>query len=146
MKKKPAKKRDAFTDSDKHVLHGIKLFPWTAARAIAGQSCGMLYPDIGKEGWDQYRRTKLYPGAVKDVILCLWLCTQTEDQVDMADAAPLDAYRQARAWATGLGIHKTGSDAFWQAYAKFSDIMTEVDSSITTPKIDTDEEPDDPNG
>lgn len=142
MKKKPAKKKYAFTDSDKHVLHGIKLYPWTPARVIAAQSLGMLYPDIGREGWDQYRRTKVYPGAVKDVIICLWLCTQDEDAVDMADAAPVEAYRQARKWAAGLGIHKPGSDAFWQAYAKFSDIMTEVDESITAPKIESEDDPD----
>lgn len=146
MKKKKPKKHDAFTDSDKHVLRGIKLYPWTAARSICAQSMGMLYPDIGKEGWDQYRRTKLYPGAVKDVCIALWLCTQDEDAVDMADAAPVEAYRQARKWAAGLRIHDTKNDEFWQAYAKFSEIMTEVDRSVTTPKVEGDVEDDpDPN-
>lgn len=144
--KKPAKKskpRDGFTESDKHVLNGVKLYPWTPARSIAAQGCGMLYPEIGKDGWDQYRRTKLYPGAVKDTIIALYLCTLDEDAVDQADAAPIEAYRQARKWAAGLRIHDTKNDEFWQAYAKFSEIMTEVTKAIKVP--DVDEEAPDPN-
>lgn len=112
---------------------------------IAGQAMGLLYPEIGKDGWDQYRRTKVYPGAIKDVIICLWLCTQDHEQVDAADAAPVQAYDEARKWAADLGIHKPGSDEFWQAYAKFSDIMMEVDKSTTIPKANPGEdEADDP--
>lgn len=138
------KKPDAFTDSDKHVISGINLFPWTPSRVIAAQNMGQLYPEIGKDGWDQYRRTKLYPGAVKDVIISLWLCTRNEEEVDQADCAPVEAYRQARTWAAGLGIHDTKKDAFWQAYAKFADIMGEVDKAITVPKVEGGEESPDP--
>lgn len=147
MKKKSAKTPDPFTDSDKHVLHGIKLYPWTAARMICAQSMGLLYPEIGTDGWDQYHRTKVYPGAIKDVIICIWVCTQTEDEVDAADVAPVEAYRKAKQWAINLGIHKPGSDEFWQAYAKFSDIVREVDQAQTAPKknADNEEEASDPN-
>lgn len=143
MKSKPRK--DSFVSSDKHVLNGIKLYPWTPARVIAAQAMGILYPRIGKDGWDQYKRTKTYPGCVKDVIIALWLLTQTPEQVDDADRAPVEAYGTARSWATALGVHRIDSDAFWQAYAKFSDIMTEVDESITKPKIEDGEEPDEGN-
>lgn len=143
--KRKVKQSDPFVESDKHVLDGLKLFPWTPSRVIAGQGMGLLYPEIGKEGWDQYQRTKIYPGALRDVIICLWLCTRTEDQVDQADSAPVDAYRQARTWAASLGIHKISSNSFWQAYLKFSTIMTEVDSSITAPKVEPGEEPDEGN-
>lgn len=142
-KKKTAKPSDSFTESDKHVLHGTKLYPWTPARMIAAQAMGLLFPDIGKEGWDQYRRTKLYSGAVRDTIIVLWLCTIDENAVDEADAAPQDAYKRAKAWATALGIHDRNKDAFWQAYAKFSAIVTEVDEAITTPKVEPGEEADD---
>lgn len=146
MTKKPAKKPDAFTKSDKHVLNGTKLYPWTAEREIAAQSMGLLYPEIGADGWDQYRRTKIYPGALKDTIIVLWLCTQTPEQVDDADSAPIEAYRQARKWAAKLGIHRVGSDAFWQAYGKFAAIIKQVEDSKTTPKIDhPGEEPDEGN-
>lgn len=148
--KKPAKKTktpDAFTDSDKHVLKGIKLFPWTPSRVICANGMGMIYPRIGKDGWDQYKRTRTYPGCLKDVIICLWLMTQSEDQVDEADTAPVEAYRKARTWASGLGIHRIDSDEFWQAYGKFAEIMGEVDKSFTQPAPDdgSQEEEPDPN-
>lgn len=144
-KKKTSKPRDSFTESDKHVLHGTKLYPWTAGREIASQAMGLLYPEIGKEGWDQYRRTKVYPGALKDTIICLWICTQTETQVDDADVAPVEAYRQARKWAASLGIHKLGSDAFWQAYNKFADIVMEARRAMTAPKVEPGDDDHDPN-
>lgn len=145
MSAKKKTKPDAFTESDKHVLDGVKLFPWTPARVIAGQAMGMLYPRIGKDGWDQYRRTKVYPGALKDVVICLWLCTQSNDQVDEADAAPIEAYKQARGWAASLGIHKIDSDQFWQAYGKFVDVMNDVNESSTVPKIEGDDGTDEGN-
>lgn len=146
MKKKPTRKPDSFTDSDKNVLLGTKLFPWTPTRMIAGQSMGMIYPDIGKDGFDQYKRTGLYPGAVKDCIICLWLCSQTEEQVDEADAAPVDAYRRARVWAAGLKIHTTNCPEFWQAGKVFAKIIGEVDKATTIPKVEpSDDEAPDPN-
>lgn len=144
-KKKPAKQvkpRDGFTKSDKHVLNGLKLYPWTAEREIAGNSMGMLYPRIGKDAFDQYKRTKMYPGLLRDLIVCLWLCTQNEDEVDDADSAPVDAYKRARQWATSRGIHKVDSDEFWQAAGRFVKIVTEVNNAITTPKVEPGEEAD----
>lgn len=143
-RKKKARKADPFTQSDKHVLDGVRLFPWTPSRVIAAQTMGMLYPEIGKEGWDQYRRTKVYPGAVKDVIICLWLCTQNEEEVDLADCAPVEAYNQARKWAASLGIHDIKGNPFWQAYNKFAEIMGQVDKAMTFPK-NSGEEPDEGN-
>lgn len=131
MKKK---KSDAFTDG--HVLNGIRLHPWTPMRVIAGQSMGMLYPEIGKKGFDQYRRTKTYAGIIKDVAICLWLCSVNEDRVDEADSSPHEAYTEARAWATGLQIHKMSSEKWDQAFVVFAGIVSEVDKAITIPKSD----------
>lgn len=145
MRKKKSKERDAFTESDKHVLNGLKLQPWTPSRVIAAQAMGCLYPRIGKEGWDQYKRTKTYPGCLKDVVIVLWLCLQDWQRVDDADAAPVEAYSEARKWAASLGIHRIDSDEFWQAYGKFAEIMSEVDKSFTVPAQTDNEETPDPN-
>jgi hypothetical protein len=135
MKKTAKKVRplNPFIDSDKHVLNGLKLQPWTPSRIIAANSMGMLWPRIGKEGWDQYSRTKTYPGVLRDIIVGLWLCLQDWQRVDEADAAPVEAYSEARKWAAELGIHRIDSDEFWQAYGKFVEIMSEVDKSFTKP-------------
>jgi len=143
VKPPPRKKEpDSFVSSDKHTLNGKKLQPWTPSRYIAAQAMGMLYPRIGEKGHDQFKRTQVYPGAVKDVIIALWLCSVTEDEVDDADASPEAAYRKARAWAIGLGLHKIEGDAFWNAYGQFADIFNEVDQSRTTP-AETDDDPKD---
>lgn len=140
------KPKDSFTGSEKHVLDGIKLEPWTPARVIAAQSMGMLYPQIGKEGWDQFKRTQTYPGSLKDTIICLWLCSVDAERVDDADRGPQEAYSDARAWANRLGIHVIDSIPYWRAYRKFSDIMGEVNSASTRPaKVLKDEGDDGPN-
>lgn len=134
---KPAKVikgRDSFSQADKNLFNGVRLRPWTAARAIAGQAMGMLYPEIGAEGREQYKRTKLYPGAIKDTIIALWLCTQTEDRVDEADSMPIEAWRQAREWGAGLKIHTAQRTEFWSAYAIFTKLMFQVDEARTRPK------------
>lgn len=144
-KEKVAKKPDAFTDSDKHVLHGTKLFPWTAEREIAANSLGMIYPRIGAKGFEQWKRLKTYPGVLRDMIVCLWLCTQNETEVDEAGDSPEEAYSKARKWAASLGIHKMDSDPYWQALAKFLEITKEVEDSITLPKVEPGEELDEGN-
>lgn len=139
MKKKTTKKTrtpDPFIDSDKHVLKGLKLQPWTPSRIIAANSMGLRYPKIGQEGRDQYSKTKTYPGCLRDIIVCLWLCLQDWQRVDQADAAPVEAYNEARTWAASLGIHRIDSTEFWQAYNKFAEIMSEVDKSFTQPAPD----------
>lgn len=144
-KQPPAEK--AFLRSDKHVLDGVRLNPWTPSRVIAAQGMGMLYPSLGKEDWDQFERTKRYTGALKDTIIVLWLCMIDDEAVDNADSAPKEAYKTAKQWAAGLGIHKIESNEFWQAYAKFSEIVTEVASSatkITTNDDESEPEEDDP--
>lgn len=133
---------DAFVS--KHVLDGIKLHPWTPARIIAAQSMGMLFPNIGTEGRDQHKRTGNYPGMLKDIAICLWLCTQTADQVDEADVAPSDAYAKARAWSIARGIHEMASDEFNQAKLKFSEIVLEAELKRTRPRPPLGEEDDDP--
>jgi hypothetical protein len=144
-KKTESRVEKAFAKSDKHVLEGVILRPWTPDRQIAFQSCGGLYPRIGKEGWDQYKRTGAYAGAANDCCLALWLMTRSEDEVDDAVRSPHDAGRQARKWGANRGIHDLKSDAFWQAFTKFVEIMSEVEASNTTPEGDGDEG-DDPNG
>lgn len=143
-KPKPAPAEKAFTKSDKHILDDLLLKPWTAARSIAANSLGMLYPHIGTEGWDQFKRTKIYPGCMKDIAICLYLCTLDDDAVDEADAAPKDAYKAARKWATEKGITKADSIEFWVAYGKFGEIMRQVNESVTMPAGAEQEADDDP--
>jgi hypothetical protein len=145
MKKvKKSAVEQAFERSDKHSLGDLPLQPWTADRVIAAQSMGMIWPNVGKEGFDQYDRTKTYPGALRDAIIVLWLCTLSDEQVEEADRAPNGALIRAKKWAAERGIPKINSDAYDAAFGKFIDIVSEVKQSATTP-AETEEEDDDPN-
>jgi hypothetical protein len=144
----------AFIHSDKHALGDLALKPWTPERIIAAQNMGMLYPHIGDEGWDQFHRTGVYAGCVKDITICLWLCTLPEVgpiepgekimSVLDADRSPVKAYAEARQWAIGKGIIKPNSDEFWDAYRHFSEIVKEVSDSETQP-VEKEEGAEDPN-
>lgn len=146
MKKKPTQTPidKAFLRSDKHTLADLKLQPWTPDRIIKAQEIGMLYPSLGKQDWAQYKRTKIYPGAVKDVMIFLYLSTLTPDTVDAATDT------EAKAFGIKRGLHHTDSTAFWEAYLKFIEVQNEIQASATKPKSSPgdgteDEEDDDPN-
>ena len=143
-KEKEAPVEKAFKRSDKHVFDGLKLFPWTPARMIAAQSVGMRFPRIGEEAWDELSRSGTYPGCLRDVIICLWLATRTEDEVDEADRWPEKAYSDAKKWATEHELHSMRSAKFWEGFNKFSEIMKEGTDSATKPKATDDDDDDDP--
>jgi len=135
----------AFQRSDKHMLGDLRLNPWTPSRIIAAQSMGMLYPNIGKDGWDQYNRTRMYPGQLKDTVIGLWLCSVDDEAVETADCAPGAAYRTARGWAEEQGILKQESTEFQRARDEFISIINEVSESASKPVTDSETEDDDPN-
>ncbi len=141
--KKQSKVDKAFTKSDRHTLDDIKLQPWTPERYLAGQSMGMIHPRVGDEGWDQFDRTKMYPGCVKDTVIVIWLCSIPDSpngssdfqwNVEDADARPVEAYRVAKKWAKSRGILNADSVEWWHAYGKFAEVVKEASDSMTQPK------------
>ena len=134
-KAKQSKADKAFTGSDKHTLADLKLQPWTPQRVWTAQLLGMAYPNIGKQGRDQLRRSNVYPNAVKDVAIFLFLSTRTNEvEVDEAEQFPEEASTKARDFGISRGIHKRDSTEFWEAYSKFWDVMNEIEDSATKPK------------
>jgi hypothetical protein len=104
---------------------GETLKPWTPERKIAAQSMGMLYPLIGDEGVEQMERTGVYPGALKDTIIFVWLCTQKESVVRRAFRKPIEAMEDAIAWASSRGLIDIDAPEFEEAYLLFSQKMEE---------------------
>lgn len=126
---------EAFAKSDAHTLGDIELEPWTPARSVAAQSMGMKYPHISAEDKERWEQTSIYPGAVQDLAIVLWLCAQKDaSEVRRALRQPMVALDKAIEWAAGLGFTNTKSDEFWSGYDKFLDIVTEANASATVRK------------
>lgn len=136
---KPTSADKAFTGSDKHTLNDLKLEPWTPDRIIRAQEIGLIFPNIGKQDWQLFRKTGVYPGAVKDTMIFLYLSTIDPEEVDEA------TYREAKAFGVKRGLHIADGKAFWEAYAKFMQVQKEIEASIAVPKGD-EESPDDDDG
>lgn len=127
----------AFTGSDKHTLDDLKLQPWTPDRIIKAQEIGLIFPNIGKQDWQLFRKTGVYPGAVRDVMIFVFLSTLEPEEVEEA------TYREAKAFGVKRGLHIADGKAFWEAYAKFMQVQNEIDASVALPKANGSEPPDD---
>lgn len=152
MKKKNAqgKADKAFTGSDKHTLADLKLYPWTPERRIAAQTIGMLYPNLGKKGRNQLARTNVYPSAVSDTYIFLWLSTLPDEltmsrmsesdrekvtlTIEDAERSAEESYHEAKKFGIKRGLHDSDSREFWDAYNKFWEVMQEIESAATRPK------------
>jgi hypothetical protein len=126
---------EAFTRSDSHALGDLDLQPYTPDRAWAAQSMGLRYGFIDDAGVEFFREHKIYPGALRDVAIVLWLCSLTNEvEIDKACRNPIAAARKAATWSHQLKMDNPRGDGFWKAYAVFMQIMAEVDASVSTPE------------
>lgn len=117
-------------------LGGLELQPWSPARKITAQSMGMLYPHIGDDGYEALARTGIYPGALRDVIIFTWLCTQRERSViTRAQRKPIEAWETAQAWADKAGLLDMASTEFQEAYLLFSQKMGAETAAQSRPEI-----------
>lgn len=141
-KNKPAKPADAFVSSDRHALNGIKLEPWTHDRSIAAQSLGLIYPNLSKEDWASVKRGGIYPGAVRDVMLTLWLCTIRKQDVIATEILGVEnAMVESAKFGAKHGIHLVKSQPFWDALSVCMGMWNEVNQSVTIPaKTETENE------
>jgi hypothetical protein len=144
----------AFVESGAHLLLGEKLQPYTPSRIVAAQAMGLLYPQIGKMGMAQLKKTGIYPGELRDMIIVLWLCRlQKAAEVEDALIDPDVSYAMAEKWAGKAGLCDMASKAFLEALVVFQTVINEIGESRTArtdsrdraEEID-DESPDDPNG
>jgi hypothetical protein len=145
----------AFLASGGHLLFGKKLEPYTPSRVVAAQAMGLLYPNIGQGGLSQMKKTGLYPGELKDMLIVLWLCgLRTDAAVDAARLDPETAYFAAEKWGAKAGIVGLcdhANEKFMEALVIFQMIMNEIGDSKTVPATsprsssgaDGDEEEDD---
>ena len=124
----------AFTQSDTHTFGDVELQPYTPQRAVAAQAIGLRHPNIGEDGMEQFQKTGVYPGALSDVCILLYLCSLVKpEEVRRAMRKPDESLDAAISWGAQHGITNTSSDTFWKAYDKFIAIITEVNASTSKP-------------
>lgn len=134
MKKKSPKTPDAFVSSDRHGLNGIKLEPWTHDRSIAAQTLGLIYPNLSKEDWASVKRGGIYPGALRDVMLTIWLCTIKKQDVIATEVLGVEnAMIESGKFGAKHGIHKVKGQPFWDALSICMAMWNEVNQSVTIP-------------
>lgn len=146
----PATVTQAFTQSGARTLNaGVEIQPYSPSRVVAAQAMGLKYPNIGPDSLEAFNKTGIYPGALQDVLIVLWLCSIADDkEVTRALRAPDDALSKAIAWGATQGIIDTKSDAWWAAYNVFIDIMVEINASRGDPQLPDspqDDDTEDPN-
>jgi hypothetical protein len=137
----PDEPEKAFVNSDAHSFNGTELQPYTPSRIVAAQAMGLRYPNIGEEALEQFNRTGIYPSALLDTLIVLWLCTLDEPhpngpgaaQVRRAMRRPDESIEKAIAWGADHGITDQRSENFRQAYDEFAAIVVEVQNSRSLP-------------
>jgi hypothetical protein len=124
----------AFTQSDSHALGDLDLQPYTPDRAWAAQAMGLRYGFVDDAGVEFFKEHRIYPGALRDVAIVLWLCSITDEvEIDKASRNPIAAARKAATWSHEHKLGNVRHPEFWSAYAVFMKIMAEVDASVSVP-------------
>ncbi len=125
----------SFIKSGLRTVGKFTLQPYSASREVAAQAMGLHYGYVTSAGKDRFERTKLYPGALRDVAIVFWLCASaSEDEIDAAGIEPIQAAKKAIRWAGDNDLLNTEGETFWEAYAVFFDIMAEIWDSRSSPK------------
>ena len=120
----------AFKESESHRVDGLDLQPYSPARMWAADAMNLHYGRIDEAGMAMFNKEYIYPGAVADVGIILWLCSVKDDlRIDKARRDPLTACIDAAKWAQENGIANSRSKKFWPAYTTFLRIMQEVQVS-----------------
>lgn len=128
-------------------LGDIELFPHSTQRRFAADRMGLTWGSIPRD--DPLLRSGRYSGALRDVVIVLWLGTiprkaeLTSEQrsanawtVERADRMPDDAYAVAQEWAESVGITDTDTGQFRKAWDVF--VRIKMGESVSSFRVTTD--------
>jgi hypothetical protein len=128
----------AFESSGGRKVGDLVLKPYSWSRVCAAQAMGLHFGYVEDSSKNRFHRTELYPGALHDVSVIMWLCAAaTEDEIDAASVEPAPYRIKAKEWAGPLGLLTVTTDIFQQAYKALFDILHEVDASQHKPEKKT---------
>ena len=137
-----------------NTLGDEPLRPFSFSRKIAAQCMGCQAPMLSGAAREAMSNTGLYPGALNDTIIVLWLCTLKDaSEITLEDFKsgafsperainqPAEAAEKARTWAELKGLGDVASEAFVEAWKKFLSIMFGIDASIFEVQVENDRMP-----
>jgi hypothetical protein len=131
----------SFKDSANHALNGTKLEPYTVERMWAADSMGLRWGRLSTPAAKQFATDNTYPGMSGDVGIVMWLCSTTDlEEIRCARRDPSPAEDKAIAFSEKHKIASPKQKEFWQAYAVFLNIMTEVHVAYAEPEKKTEKE------
>jgi hypothetical protein len=117
---------------------------WVPARIFAAQSMGMLYPMLDDAAFEQMERTAVYAGALKDVVIFLWLRVRQAGESAQgclaramrAQRKPQEAWMQAQAWAEEMDLLNMSGERFLAGYNLFTGQMAHIQASKGEPVVE----------
>jgi hypothetical protein len=126
----------AFVNSENHSFDGIKLHGYGPSRICAAQAMGLHYGTVDAAGQERFTDGKVYPGAMRDTAVVLWLCSLSDrdDAIEAASRAPKSASLKAIEWGGDHGIMDLGGPKFWEGFMMFLDIMKEIQDARVVPE------------
>jgi len=128
----------AFAESHGHKLGDITLEPYSRARRYAAAAMGLYYGKLSEVEFQEFIKTRLYPQAMRDVGIVMWLCVIKDHNIISAITRNPKAYEdQMQEWAEKHGLDDTSGDEFWEGFSEFAAIMKEVEVSRVSAKKKT---------
>lgn len=127
-----------------YTYREIKLQPFSALRQAAALNMGLVYGTVeefkmvtvtNSEG--KKEKVPTYPQFFQDIVYVLWLCSVDDDRAEATLSDPKRARKDALQWATDLGLTAMSAD-LREAADVFSQIMVDISTSATKPKIPKD--------
>ena len=119
-------------------LFGEALKNYSASRKVAANAMGLGWPFIGEAALAQLQATNFYPGAIRDMVIVIWLCTLPDASTALARGVwtpsralskPDEARDAALEWADKCGITDSSGPKFGEAFQIFFAVVTGVDAA-----------------
>jgi len=125
----------AFQESHGHSLGDIPLEPYSRARRYAAAAMGLYYGKLTEAEFEEFLKTKLYPQAMRDVGIVMWLCSiKDHNKISAITRNPKAFEDEMQEWSEKQGLDDTSDDEFWEGFSEFADIMKEREVSRVNAK------------
>jgi len=123
----------AFDRSEQYFFQGEPLEAFSGRRRRIAERLGLrFFAVLSGADFERFVEEQTYPGFSDDMVLVLWLCSQSKERCARARRYRDQALEAADDWADERGIFP-GGDGHQEACEVFTKIVADVLASISTP-------------